>query len=200
MRYLFALLISSVSVLSQTVPVTISPAPPPIAYTTINHFTGSNLDYSCKANATQNPSTITVSAISNAAPASATATAHGFYFATSVTQKIVVFISGLSGNWAPLNGFKIMVPTSANAMNILNTDGTNFDSSTFGAVTGTGVFTTRAPRATDKVWSVATYVYDASGNQTLTLWPVPTSGTTLQDLRGGQTAFVSACAAPVAVE
>ena len=82
-------------------------------------------------------------------------------------------------------------PTSANAL------ATDVDTTTFGAVTGTPVVTTRAPKVTDKVWAVQSLVTDPSGNLTILAWPVIISGTALT---GGTTAFKFACTAPTSYQ
>jgi hypothetical protein len=175
----------------------ISPAPVDQAFTTITHFTGSLPDYVCKARSTQDVATITVSAISNANPGVMTATAHGFYFDAGNTgnvQKFVVFISGLTGNWTPLNGIQVVFASSANALT------TAVNTTAFGAVTGTPVVSTRAPKATANVWSVSVTAYDSNNNPRMVMWPVPTTGTTLQNLQGGQTSFAFPCAVPTAYQ
>lgn len=175
--------------------VRISPAAISDAYTKIIHYTAGVADYTCLALSSQfNVSTITVSAISNANPGSMTATAHGFYFATGVTQKFLVFISGLTGSWTPLNGMHVLTPTSANAL------ATDVDTTGFGALTGTIVVTTKAPQVTAKVWQVQALVADGSGQITILAWPVNVSGSTLSDLTGGTTAFRFACTAPPAYQ
>jgi hypothetical protein len=178
-------------------PVNISPAPVARAYTTITHYNTNKLpDYVCKALSSQNVSTITVSAISNANPGVMTATAHGFYYQSGLTfqQQFVAFISGLSGNWTPLNGIQVLTPSSANALTTtVNTTG-------FGALTGTPLVSTRAPTATASVWSLQVTAYDANNNPTLTMWPVPTSGTSLGSLAGGQTSFNFPCTLPSAFQ
>jgi hypothetical protein len=194
---LFAfLIIGAATLLAQEgSPIRISPAPVAEAYTVITHYTSNNPDYICKARSTQDISTITVSAITAANPGVMTAAAHGMFFQSGVTaQKFVVFISGLTGNWTPLNGFHVLATASTSTLT------TDVDTTTFGAVTGTIVVSTRAPKATAKVWSVYSIAYDASNNPTGQAWSVPTAGTTITDLRGGQTSFSFACTAPAAFQ
>lgn len=173
--------------------VTISSLPQETAITTIIHYTAGVADYTCKAKSTQDPAaTITVSTVSNASAGIMTATAHGLYFATGVTQIALVFISGATGGWTGINGFHLVTPTSANALSI------NVDTSGFGAYGAQSiVVTTRAPKVTASIWSVSPIVSDASGNATIIAWevPVPTTGT-LANLVGGQTALRFPCAAP----
>lgn len=195
MKIILALLAFASALLAQEgAPMRISLAPVPQALTVITHYTNSNPDYICTALSTQDIKPITVSAVSNANTGVMTATAHGFYFATGVTQKIVAFISGLTGNWTPLNGLHVLTPTSANALS------TDVNTTTFGAVTGTILVQTRAPASTAKIWAVEVLVYDSNNNPTIVGWPVPTTGSTLGSLQGGQTSFAFACAMPAAFQ
>lgn len=166
------------------------------AETTIIHYTANVADYICKAKSTQDISTISVSTVSNANPGVATATAHGLYFATGVTQKVLVFVSGATTGWTGINGFHVITPTSANAFSF------DVDTSGYGSFAGqTIVVSTRAPKATASVWSVNPIVSDGSGNPTILAWAVvvPTSGT-LANLTGGQTGYRFPCALPTSYE
>lgn len=183
--------------------VTISGGNPNLGYTTIIHYTSNVADYVCKAVSTQplDPinSYVTVTAISNANPGVMTAASHGFYYATGVTQKFVAYISGLTGNWTPLNGLHVLTPASSGTLN------TDVDTTSFGSLTGTIVVQTRAPKATAKVWAVQALVSDASGNLTISAWSVPTTGTGsgqsgIASLTGGSPAFKFPCSAPGAYQ
>jgi len=172
---------------------------PDTAYTTIIHYTNGNADYLCKALSTQNVSTITVSSITNASPGVMTATAHGFYYDVGVTQHILVYITGATGGWSTLNGLKMLVPTSANAMAIYSTAGVAFNTGAFGTFVGqTIVVSTRAPKATSSYWAVSPIVYDASGNATILAWAAkPNTGQSgIAQLTGGTTGYVFPCSAP----
>lgn len=201
MRFL-TLLVLTVAVLfgqSDSPNVTLSPGPPVIGYTTILHYSGTTVDYTCTARSTQEiVKTVTISTVSNANPGSMTATSHGFYYASGVTQKILVFISGATGGWAPINGLHILTPTSANALAL------DVDTTAYGAWgSQVVVVSTRAPKATDTVWTVKSFVYDGSGNLTITANAVrkaPGNGTTIQDLSGGSTQRQFACAAPASYQ
>lgn len=165
------------------------------AYTQILHYTTGNVDYICKAKSIQSTiGTITVSAISNANPGSMTAASHGFYYSATATQKIAVFISGLTGNWTPLNGTHVLTPASTSTLT------TDVDTTAFGAVTGTIVVSTRAPKSTATIWSVQSLGVDGSGNTTLVTWEAPATGAALTNLSGGQTSFRYACAPPTATQ
>src|SRR5579872_3336445 len=122
----------------------------------IYYYSGSNLIYSCTALAIQPSSAITVSAVSNASPASFTATAHGLDFPGAATTSPVVSISGGTGAWAAINGSWVATIITANAFTI------PVDSTSFGALTVTLVVTTQAPKGTAPVWQVKNYVYSGS--------------------------------------
>lgn len=147
MKNLVALLLLGFCALAQQSP------PSQVLY----YYSGSNLQYTCEARASQvNPSTITVSAASNASPVSFTATAHGLDYQSGATITPVVTITGATGNWTPINGTWQATPTSANAFTIA------IDSSGFGALTGTLVVTTLSPRTTLSQWLITKYAYNGS--------------------------------------
>jgi len=128
------------------------------ACTQIMAYDGSNnLTYACRARSVQpSPSVLSISAGSNASPVSLTITGHGF----NTNQLPLVTISGGTGNWAAVNGTWTATITGANTLTI------PVNSGAFGAVTGTLILTTYAPRTTQSVWSVAKYSYDGSNNLT----------------------------------
>lgn len=135
---------------------------------TIYYYSGSNLIYSCTALAVQpralpgfagsstNSGAITVSAASNANPVSFTATGHGLDFPSAATVAPVITISGATSAWAGINGSWTATITSANAFTIA------VDSTAFGALAGTLVVTTAAPKNTEAVWLVKNYVYSGA--------------------------------------
>lgn len=139
----------------QAPPVNQSIGSPPFAVQSIYDYAGgANLVYVGSAMSDQGRDQImTVSAASNANPVSFTATAHGFDYQSAATTTPVVCISGATLNWTPINGCFAATPTSANAFTIA------VDSTTFGALTGTLVVTTRAPLTTSPVWAISKNVY-----------------------------------------
>lgn len=147
--HLIALLCGAVLALAQT------PAP----LQTLMYYDGSSrLEYICSALATQvSPSTITVSTVSNASPASVSAASHGFDYQSGATIFPLVTVTGGTGNWAAFNGTWAVTPTSANAFTVA------VDTSGFGAITGTLVFTTLSPRTTLGQWTITRYRYSAAG-------------------------------------
>lgn len=194
MKLLLALALTCAAGFAQQ-QVILSQAPASPAYSTINYYSGSNLIYVCKAPAYINPNiaaqVITVTGASNANPVSFTATAHGLgdyatYGATFVPTPAVI-ISGGTGNWTAINGVWIGTPTSANAFTI------PVDSTAFGALAGTLVVTTTAPRWTKPVWSISKYMYDASSNFTGQLFPGNPGGVSATTPVGGSPAFAFTC-------
>lgn len=121
-------------------------------------YSSALLTYKCTAQRLKNERIIAVTAASNANPVSFTATAHGFDYQSAATTTPLVKITGATGNWTPINGVWAATPTSANAFTI------PVDSSAFGALSGTLVVSTLAPRTTDFVWAIFRYVYDGSNN------------------------------------
>src|SRR5579859_5197110 len=166
------------------------------AYEGLYYYSGANLIYACYApsyqpgnNAsTKPPSTITVSAASNANPVSFTATAHGFgdFVTLGPTSTPVVKITGYTGNWAALNGVWSVIVTSANAFTIA------VDSTAFGAVTGTAVFTTYSPLWNKPVWSIQTFVYSGA-NLIFSGWATSNPGAGNAALGGGVTGANFSC-------
>ena len=93
----------------------------------------------------------TVSSVSTANPAVITITAHG------LQSDQVVTISGATGDWAALNGSRVITATGADTVTVA------VNSSAF---TGSfdGIITTRAPRTNSNVWSIQKYYYTGSNN------------------------------------
>ena len=176
--------------------VIVSDRPETQAYTKIFHYTAGLLDYSCTARSLQTQNQVTVTTISNANPGSVTATAHGFYYSASgVTAKAVVFISGATGGWTGINGTHVVTPTSANAFNL------DVDTTAFGAFAGqTITVTTRAPLITKPIWSVKSFVTDATGNTVLLSYAANSATSGLANLGSGSTSMTSTCAAPASFQ
>lgn len=133
------------------------------ACTQILTYDGSNnLLYACRARSIQpSNSILSISAGSNANPVSLTVTGHGF----NTNQLPLVTISGGTGNWAAVNGTWTATITGANTLTV------PVNSTSFGAVTGTLILTTYAPRTTQSVWSVMKLVYDGSNNLVNVFYP-----------------------------
>ncbi len=191
MKKLIGLLaIASVAFSQDGAPVVVSIGPPLTAFQSLLYFSGSNVIYICKApSRTTKTSTITVSAASNASPVSFTATAHGFGdFATlGATSTPVVKITGYTGNWAPVNGVWSIITTSADAFTIA------VDTTTFGAVTGTAVFTTMAPLWNQPIWAIQHFVYDGSSNLIFSGWAANNLGAGNSSLVGGSSGLSYKC-------
>lgn len=118
-------------------------APPREPYTRYIYESGATT-YICWAKKSNELSAVAASAFSNAAAAVVTATAHGFHAEATP----LVTISGFTGAWAAANGTWKASYVGANSFSI------PVNSSGFGAVAGTPVVTTRAPRLTRPVWLV----------------------------------------------
>lgn len=167
MKLLLLCGLAAVCVLAQELPP--SDAPPLKAYQTIRVWNTTKEVARCWSPSllpNRADKTVSISAASNAAAVVMTSNAHGFD--TTVRPKIT--ISGGTGNWAAVNGTFVATPTGANTFTI------PVDSTTFGAVTGTLVFTTTAPRTTVAEWAVQVYGYDGSANQVSKAWLNATTG------------------------
>lgn len=168
MKHFLGLLFLAAGSWAQTQPL-------PIPDQSLLYYSGLNLQYICKAQASQvRSSTITVSAVSNASTAVVTATGHGLDYQGGATVLPSVTVTGGTLNWLPFNGTWTVTPTSANAFTI------PVDTTAFGSVTGTLVFTTLAPRTTLSMWMIQKMVYDGSNNliAMMTGRVVPGVGTT----------------------
>jgi hypothetical protein len=126
---------------------------PPNATACTQLFTydgSNNLLYACKARSIQPyNSRLSISAASNANPVVFTSTGHGF----STLQLPLVTISGGTGNWTAVNGTFTATVIDANTFSIA------VNSTSFGALAGTVVFDTTAPRTTQSIWSVVKFTY-----------------------------------------
>ena len=189
-KFLAALLLLCPFVSAQE--VILSDQPEARAFTKILHYTANVLDYICTARSLQTQNQITVTTISNANPGAVTATGHGFYYSASgVTAKAVVFISGATGNWTPINGTHVVIPTSANAFTI------DVDTTSFGAWGAQSItMTTKAPLITKPIWSVKSFVSDASGNPVLIAYAASSTTSGLGNLGSGSTSMNTTCSAP----
>lgn len=167
------------------------------AYEKLIYSDGSgNVTYMCVAkssvgnsNGSTIPTTVTVTAASNANPVSFTATAHniGDYGNLGATVTPIVKITGGTGNWSVINGTWTATPTSANAFTI------PVDSTSLGALTGTLVVTTMGPRHNNPVWSIFHQTVDGSSNTTSIGWAQRPGGAGVLDLKGGVTGYSFKC-------
>ncbi len=148
-----------------------SEAPALVAYQWIFTYDGSNnLTQSCRAASLQPRAwTGTVSGATNASPAALTLTAHGL----STSSRPSVTISGGTGSWAAINGTWTATPTTANAFTI------PVDSTAFGALAGTIVVTSNAPRTSDPIWACEVNVYNGSN---IIVWRGWKNGTASESL------------------
>ena len=115
---------------------------------------GTNVVTLCKAQSLQPTSaSISIASATNASPVVFTVSGgHGL----STKSRPLVTISSGTGNWTAVNGTFTATPINTTTFSIA------VDSTAFGAVAGTLVFTTRAPRLTQSIWSVAVYTWSGS--------------------------------------
>jgi hypothetical protein len=127
---------------------------------------GSNIIAVCEALSTvttglRAATSVAISAVSKANPAVVTSTAHGF----DTNSRPKVTISGATGTgWTAINATWTATIIDADTFSI------PIDSSAFGTLAGTVVFTTTAPRKTMAEWSVRRLAYDGSNNLIWTGW------------------------------
>lgn len=164
---------------------TLSGGDPTIGYQNIYVFSAGNLTYRCKAASRQDAQTLpTISAATNANPTVLTITAHKLDYQSLLTSSPVITITGGTGAWAAINSTFVATPTGANTVSI------PVDATGFGALAGTFVVTTSAPRTTLKKWSIIRYAYDASNNL---IWSGWATDPTVAPTPGGGPAFRFAC-------
>lgn len=167
MRFI-VLLLAALAVRAQT-DVTISQKNPNAGYQIIMGYSGSDLSYVCKATSIQptSPSIVIASATAASPIVFTVSGGHGFYVSTKNLPSVT--ISGGTGNWAAVNGTFTATVINSTTFSIVT------DGSAFGAVTGSLVFTTRAPRTTSRVWSVMSLGVDGSSNTDWIGWSAGTS-------------------------
>lgn len=129
-------------------------------------YTGSNLTTVCWAKSFSPNTRFTITSATAASPAVFTFASHGFFVTSAITTPRVS-ISGATGSWVSLNADWLLTPTAANTFTLANpTTGTNLDSTGFGALAGTVVLNTTAPRTSQNYWSMMKLTYDVSNNLT----------------------------------
>lgn len=145
-------------------PVQVSPLPFYRPVYTLQFFDGSNrLEYICRAYSASSNGTFSVSSATAANPGVFTSASHGL-FVTNVTNRPKVVISGGTGNWAAANGTWVAIPISTTTFSLLDSAGTALNTTGFGALAGTVVMSTSAPRINDYIWFLTKLVYDGTGN------------------------------------
>jgi hypothetical protein len=146
-------------------------------------YSGSNVIAICEAlstvtNGQRAATSVAISAVSKAAAAVVTSTAHGF----AVSSRPKVTISGATGTgWTGINAAWTATVIDADTFSI------PIDSSGFGTLAGTVVFTTTAPRSTMPEWSVQRFAYDGSSNLIWTGWLNGTAAKNQQCSEGSST-------------
>lgn len=137
---------------------------PPSDLWTVYPFTSGNTTYVCWAKpGTTVMSVVPVTAVTNASPAVFTLTGHGFHTSSNPT----VVISGLTGNWAALNGKHKITVADANTFSVA------VDTTSFGAIGGQlttlAKMVTYAPRTHLSYWAVQKVVTDGT-NTLAVMW------------------------------
>lgn len=170
-------IISAPAVAQNGQEVNIYTGPPQTPLQSILFYSGSNLTYVCYAKSLSSRTTLTIASSTNANPAVLTSTGHGF-FTTSASARPQVSISGGTGNWTVINTDWLLTSVDADTFTLANpTTGTNLDSTSLGALAGTVVLETTAPRTTQKYWSIRRLLYDGSNNLVATQWSFGDAGT-----------------------
>ena len=180
-------------------PVSTNISAPPLEPLTVifDYAGGNNLIYKGWAKSGQGLYTApAVSAFSAASPGVLTfASAHGYnWVAAGPTAQPSIAISGGTGNWKAVNGIWIFQPTAATTGTLASVVAgslTQLDTTGFGAVTGTLVVTSRAPRTFDPCWSIQLFVYNASNAEIWSGWPTSSfgAGAGLSQLGSGSSAM-----------
>ena len=160
MRFIL-LLLAAMALQAQT-EMRLSQRNPDVGYQMILTYSGTSLLYLCKAASIQPTSpAISIASATNASPVVFTVSGgHGF----NASSLPLVTISGGTGNWTAVNASLTATILSSTTFSVA------VDSTSFGAVSGTLVFTTRAPRTTSSIWSVQKFVYDGSANMIWSGW------------------------------
>jgi hypothetical protein len=177
MKILAAFALTACLVLAQSGnEVNIYTGPPQTPLLTLMFYTGTNLMFVCSAKSVSSETSLTIASATAAGPGVFTSTAHGF-FTTSASPRPIVSISGATLLWASLNADWLLTPVDANTFTLANpTTGTNLDSTGFGALTGTVVLTTKAPRTNQWQWAIRRFLYDGSSNLLSTQWSFGDAG------------------------
>ncbi len=121
-------------------------------------YSGTNLIYVCKAISFQSTGQragtfVAISGVSKAAAAVVTSAGHGF----AISSRPKVTISGATGTgWTAINAVWVATVIDANTFSI------PINSSGFGTLAGTVLFSTTGPRSTMPEWSVQQLVYDGT--------------------------------------
>lgn len=157
--------------------VNIYTGPPQTPLQTLFFYSGSNLAYICYSKSLTTTTTLTIASATAASPGVFTSTAHGFY-TTSGSSRPRVTISGATLLWASLNSDWLLTPVDADTFTLANpTTGTNLNSTGFGALTGTVILSTQAPRTSQYQWAIRRLLYDGSSNLISTQWSFGDAGT-----------------------
>jgi hypothetical protein len=119
--------------------------------TLLDFAAGANAVYVAESTSIQPTATLVVASVSAAAAAVITSVAHGLLTDNAVK------IAGATGDWAALNGTRIITVLTADTFSVA------VNSSGF-AATFNGVITTTAPRTSASCWRISKNYYDGSSN------------------------------------
>lgn len=154
-----ALLLAPIAGAQSGLPTLHSDGPPFDRNTRYMYESGTDL-YICQSKAYAPSTVLTQTAISNAAAAVFTVTNHGLHLSSNPN----VTVTGGTGGWAAINGTHRATVIDANTFSV------PVNSSTLGAVTGTVVVTTNAPRTSQAIWTVLKVVSNASNKAIASMW------------------------------
>lgn len=146
---------------------------PDVPYQYVFGYSGTSLIYLCRANSQQPVvSSVSIASATQANPVVITVSGgHGF----DASSTPLVVISGGTGNWVGVNGTFTATIASSTTFSI------PVNSTSFGAVAGSLIYTTRAPLTTNPVWSVQKFIYNGGGSMIWSGWS------------GGTTAYNQVC-------
>lgn len=165
MKLVSIFLFAVIPMLAQTgSPVRVSDDPSPSAVQHVYVVTGSSTTAICTALSALSSrinNVVAISAISKASSAVITSTGHGI----DTNSRPSVTISGATGTgWSGVNGTFVATIIDANTFSV------PVDSTGFGTLAGTVIFTTTGPRKTVAEWAVERIAYDGSGNAIWSGW------------------------------
>lgn len=150
--------------------VRVNDAPSPDAVQKVYVLSGSNTVAICSSPSyweKRGNTRLTISGVSKANPGIATSVGHGF----PISSRPKISISGATGTgWTAINTVLVALIIDADTFSLYTTSGVAVDTSGFGTLGGTVVFTSLAPRLTVPEWAVQTIAYDGSDNAIWSGW------------------------------
>ena len=144
--------------------VNISAGAPGNPVVMFNFYLASNTtpDYICIAPSVVNSTSFTITSATAANPGVFTASGYGL-FVSGARYTPTVTIAGATGSWVSANATWVLVPVSSTTFTLANqTTGTAFNTTGFGALTGTVIASTTAPRTNIGNWTIRSITLDGS--------------------------------------